>query len=179
MRWIDRQLTIASADDPGLRGVLARFDLLTTSPDELLRSGEMPKLDPKLVASRAPLFLGTNIEDTRRKQPRILPPVEYKAAVTLARIPVYLFDNTGERILVLEGFRPQPGMNEGGAFLRPGQAQNAFNRIGQQIGGLQHPGRRRPGRVILLSLSGRGAPCPTFKTAKPFRCAARPPSPMC
>jgi uncharacterized protein (DUF1800 family) len=38
MRWIDRQLAMASADDPGLRGVLARFDLLTASPDELLRS---------------------------------------------------------------------------------------------------------------------------------------------
>ena len=38
LRWIDRQLAVASIDDPGLRGVLARFDLLAASPDQLLRS---------------------------------------------------------------------------------------------------------------------------------------------
>ena len=38
LRWIDRQLAVTATDDPGLRGVLARFDLLTTSQDELARS---------------------------------------------------------------------------------------------------------------------------------------------
>ncbi|HEX7024835.1 MAG TPA: DUF1800 family protein, partial [Gemmatimonadales bacterium] len=38
MRWIDRQLAVTAADDPGLSGVLARFDLLRTRPEELLRS---------------------------------------------------------------------------------------------------------------------------------------------
>ena len=38
LRWIDRQLAVTAADDPGLRGVLARFDLLRTSQDELARS---------------------------------------------------------------------------------------------------------------------------------------------
>ena len=38
MNWIDRQLALGSADDPGLKAVLARFDLLTRSSDELLRS---------------------------------------------------------------------------------------------------------------------------------------------
>jgi uncharacterized protein (DUF1800 family) len=38
MRWIDRQLAVADIDDPGLRGVLARFELLRTPPEELVRS---------------------------------------------------------------------------------------------------------------------------------------------
>jgi uncharacterized protein (DUF1800 family) len=38
LRWIDRQLAVTEADDPGLKGVLARFDLLRTEPDQLLRT---------------------------------------------------------------------------------------------------------------------------------------------
>ena len=38
MRWIDRQLAVSAADDPTLRGALARFDLLTTSREDLVRS---------------------------------------------------------------------------------------------------------------------------------------------
>lgn len=38
LRWIDRQLAVSATDDPGLGGELARFDLLTTSPEELVRS---------------------------------------------------------------------------------------------------------------------------------------------
>jgi uncharacterized protein (DUF1800 family) len=38
LRWIDRQLAVTQADDPGLKGVLARFDLLSTGPDQLLRT---------------------------------------------------------------------------------------------------------------------------------------------
>ncbi len=38
LRWIDRQLAVSATDDPGLGGVLARFDLLTTSQEELVRS---------------------------------------------------------------------------------------------------------------------------------------------
>lgn len=38
LHWIDRQLAVSATDDPGLRGVLARFDLLRTSQNELARS---------------------------------------------------------------------------------------------------------------------------------------------
>ena len=38
LRWIDRQLAVTEADDPGLKGVLARFDLLSTRPDQLLQT---------------------------------------------------------------------------------------------------------------------------------------------
>jgi len=38
LRWIDRQLGVTQVDDPGLNGVLARFDLLGTRPDQLLRT---------------------------------------------------------------------------------------------------------------------------------------------
>ena len=38
LRWIDRQLSVTATDDPGLRGVLARFDLLRSDPDQLLRT---------------------------------------------------------------------------------------------------------------------------------------------
>lgn len=38
LRWIDRQLAVTQADDPGLKGVLARFDLLSTGSDQLLRT---------------------------------------------------------------------------------------------------------------------------------------------
>jgi len=38
MRWIDRQLAVTTVDDPGLGGVLARFELLRTSQEKLARS---------------------------------------------------------------------------------------------------------------------------------------------
>jgi uncharacterized protein (DUF1800 family) len=38
LRWIDRQLSVNGIDDPGLRPVLARYDLLRSSPDDLLRT---------------------------------------------------------------------------------------------------------------------------------------------
>jgi uncharacterized protein (DUF1800 family) len=38
LRWIDRQLSVDGVDDPGLRPVLARYDLLRTAPDDLLRT---------------------------------------------------------------------------------------------------------------------------------------------
>ena len=38
LRWVDQQLAVTAVDDPGLRGVLARFDLLRTSQEELARS---------------------------------------------------------------------------------------------------------------------------------------------
>lgn len=38
LRWVDRQLAVTQADDPGLKGVLARFDLLSTGSDQLLRT---------------------------------------------------------------------------------------------------------------------------------------------
>src|ERR1043165_8283526 len=37
MRWVDRQLAVESPDDPGMKDVLAQFDLLHTSPHDLLR----------------------------------------------------------------------------------------------------------------------------------------------
>jgi uncharacterized protein (DUF1800 family) len=38
LKWVDRQIGVDEIDDPGLKGVLARYDLLSTSTDELLRS---------------------------------------------------------------------------------------------------------------------------------------------
>jgi uncharacterized protein (DUF1800 family) len=38
LRWVDRQLAVTQADDPGLKSELARFDLLSTGPDQLLRT---------------------------------------------------------------------------------------------------------------------------------------------
>jgi len=38
LRWVDRQLAVTQADDPGLKGELAKFDLLSTGPDQLLRT---------------------------------------------------------------------------------------------------------------------------------------------
>jgi uncharacterized protein (DUF1800 family) len=38
LRWVDRQLGVDGADDPGLKSVLARFDLLQTKPEDLLRT---------------------------------------------------------------------------------------------------------------------------------------------
>lgn len=38
LRWVDRQLAVTQVDDPGLKGVLARFDLLSTGSDRLLRT---------------------------------------------------------------------------------------------------------------------------------------------
>jgi len=38
MRWIDRQLAMNDIDDPGLKGELARYDLLQTSTGDLLLS---------------------------------------------------------------------------------------------------------------------------------------------
>src|ERR1044071_6353655 len=38
MRWVDRQLAVESPDDPGMKDVLARYDLLRKSPEELLQS---------------------------------------------------------------------------------------------------------------------------------------------
>jgi uncharacterized protein (DUF1800 family) len=38
LRWIDRQLAVPTTEDPGLRGVLAQFDLLRTPESELVRS---------------------------------------------------------------------------------------------------------------------------------------------
>ena len=35
LRWVDRQLAVTQVDDPGLKGVLARFDLLDAGPDQL------------------------------------------------------------------------------------------------------------------------------------------------
>ena len=38
LRWVDRQLAVTQVDDPGLEGVLARFDILSTGSDRLLRT---------------------------------------------------------------------------------------------------------------------------------------------
>src|SRR6476660_8694996 len=38
MHWIDRQLAVNDIDDPGLKGELARYDLLQTSTGDLLRN---------------------------------------------------------------------------------------------------------------------------------------------
>ncbi len=38
LRWVDRQLGVDRADDPGLKDVLAQFDLLQSRPEDLLRS---------------------------------------------------------------------------------------------------------------------------------------------
>jgi len=38
MRWIDRQLSVDGVDDPALRPVLAQYDLLHTSSDDLVRT---------------------------------------------------------------------------------------------------------------------------------------------
>ena len=38
LRWIDRQLGVPATDDPGMRNRLARFDLLRTPEEDLVRS---------------------------------------------------------------------------------------------------------------------------------------------
>src|SRR5262245_49768172 len=38
LHWIDRQLAVGDIEDPGLKGELARYDLLQSSTSDLLRS---------------------------------------------------------------------------------------------------------------------------------------------
>src|ERR1051325_4934691 len=49
MRWVDAQLAVDGPDDPGLRDVLAQFDLLRTSPEDLLRSYRQVQMERREV----------------------------------------------------------------------------------------------------------------------------------
>ena len=53
MRWVDAQLAVDGPDDPGLKDVLAQFDLLRTSPEDLLRSYRQVQMERREVKRAA------------------------------------------------------------------------------------------------------------------------------
>src|ERR1041384_250044 len=48
MRWVDAQLAVDGPDDPGLKDVLAQYDLLRSSPEDLLRSYRQVQMERRV-----------------------------------------------------------------------------------------------------------------------------------
>ena len=69
MRWVDRQLAVDSPDDPGMKDVLARYDLLRTSPDDLLRDYVKVQQERRLEKRSATGDSMMSPDERRRRMP--------------------------------------------------------------------------------------------------------------
>jgi uncharacterized protein (DUF1800 family) len=69
MRWVDRQLAVDGPDDPNLKDVLAPFDLLRTSPEDLLRSYVLVQRERRADRRSAAADSMMSLEERRRRMP--------------------------------------------------------------------------------------------------------------
>jgi hypothetical protein len=105
----------------------AQLKEYTTIPDDLKKSAVLTLLDPDPFRDRAVLFLGERTEDTKRRAPKLLGPVEYAAAFTEVQVPVYIFDKEKQRVMVLRNVRSIAG----GQQAAGDDARKAGKRLGE------------------------------------------------
>jgi hypothetical protein len=92
---------------------------MASVPPELYVAGTLSIENPDKFRG-AEFFQGVPVDDNRRREPRILPPVEYAVATFQLPIASYILVDNGDRIMVLRGADVKAGSGGPGGMGAPG-----------------------------------------------------------
>ncbi|HXG09427.1 MAG TPA: hypothetical protein VNK04_06530 [Gemmataceae bacterium] len=166
---------------------------LTLIKDELLKSGDHVKVDPALFRPDRPLLVGMSAEDTKRRNPTILTPEEYRVTATTVQMRSYMFDKDKKQILVLpggpSGTTParDPTATAAGRQMMGREGEYSLQDISRGLSGLRRSGaydqfrqegmaglgRQLPPRGLEVGMGLEGGR-PTGESGNPFSTTGQP-----